>query len=235
MATFIQAVATALETLDKDLLLSQSEQCAGFYADRSYAPSVTNALPLEIEKRKSCCLGERISAMLDHCKIWALGLRSMGKDEHNSLSLPSGPTGIHGGQSFSGVHCYIPQTTMSTDVTGCRMLLWQMWQATQLVWCNSSCSLHAWARTLQPTKQTSTDHPGYDEIGGNTLCCWGINFSVDKIGHPYITSYVNHVSSHPTAQKAPHAIALDIALGLLANLKQTREVKWSVPSQGNKS
>jgi hypothetical protein len=33
-----------------------------------------------------------------------------------------------------------------------------------------------------------------------------VNFLVDKIGHPYITSYINHVSNHPNAQKAPHAI-----------------------------
>jgi hypothetical protein len=33
---------------------------------------------------------------------------------------------------------------------------------------------------------------------------------INKIGHPFITSYVNHVSSHPNAQKTPHAIVPDI-------------------------
>jgi len=32
---------------------------------------------------------------------------------------------------------------------------------------------------------------------------------VDEIGHPYITLYVNHVSSHLNARKAPHAIVLN--------------------------
>ena len=29
---------------------------------------------------------------------------------------------------------------------------------------------------------------------------------VDKIGHPYVLLYANHVSSHPNTRKAPHAI-----------------------------
>ena len=39
-----------------------------------------------------------------------------------------------------------------------------------------------------------------------------VNFLLDKVGDPYITSYVNHVSisSHPNARKAPHYIVPDI-------------------------
>jgi hypothetical protein len=48
-----QDVATVLETLDKNLLLSQSVQCTGYYADRTHAPLVMNVLTLEIEKRRS--------------------------------------------------------------------------------------------------------------------------------------------------------------------------------------
>jgi hypothetical protein len=47
-------------------------------------------------------------------------------------------------------------------------------------------------------------------LGGIHSAAEVVNFLVDKIGHPYITSYVNHVRSHPTAQKAPHAIVPDI-------------------------
>jgi hypothetical protein len=37
-----------------------------------------------------------------------------------------------------------------------------------------------------------------------------VNFLLDKVGDPYITSYVNHVSSAPNSRKAPHSIVPDI-------------------------
>jgi hypothetical protein len=48
------------------------------------------------------------------------------------------------------------------------------------------------------------------KLGGIHLAAEAVNFLVDKIGHPCITSYVNHVSSNPDAQKVPHAIVPDI-------------------------
>jgi hypothetical protein len=55
--------ATALKMLDKNLLLSQIVERAGFYADGTHAPLVTNALTLEMETLQSCHLGERIRAI----------------------------------------------------------------------------------------------------------------------------------------------------------------------------
>lgn len=37
-----------------------------------------------------------------------------------------------------------------------------------------------------------------------------VNFLLDKVGEPYITSYVNHVSSTPNTRRAPHAIVPDL-------------------------
>ncbi len=48
------------------------------------------------------------------------------------------------------------------------------------------------------------------KLGGIHSAAKAVNFLIDEIGHPYITSYVNHVSSHPNAQKAPHAIVPDL-------------------------
>jgi hypothetical protein len=48
------------------------------------------------------------------------------------------------------------------------------------------------------------------KLGGIHSTAEVVNFLFDKIGHPYITSYVNHVSSHPNVQKALNAIILDI-------------------------
>ena len=37
-----------------------------------------------------------------------------------------------------------------------------------------------------------------------------VNFIMDKFGKPHITSYVNHISSHASARKAPFAIIPDL-------------------------
>jgi hypothetical protein len=50
-----QAVATALETSDKNLLLSQSVQHEGFYADGYHALLFTYTLTLELKRHQSCC------------------------------------------------------------------------------------------------------------------------------------------------------------------------------------
>jgi hypothetical protein len=52
------------------------------------------------------------------------------------------------------------------------------------------CSLH---NKLQSITQAMM------KLGGIHYALKAVNFLVDKIGHPYITSYVNHVSSHPKA------------------------------------
>jgi hypothetical protein len=82
----------------------------------------------------------------------------------------------------------------------------------QLDWCGANlaaaslpghghCSQH---NKLQPITQAMV------KLGGIHSSAEAGNFLVDKIGHPLITFYVNHVSSHPIAQKAPYAIVPDI-------------------------
>ncbi len=48
------------------------------------------------------------------------------------------------------------------------------------------------------------------KLGGIHSAAEAVNFLVDKIGRPYITSYVDHVSSHPNTQNAPHVVVPDI-------------------------
>ncbi len=60
-----QDVATALKTSDKHLLLSQNVEHAGFYPDGTHAPLVMNALTLEMETRRSRCLGETMIAIFN--------------------------------------------------------------------------------------------------------------------------------------------------------------------------
>ena len=40
------------------------------------------------------------------------------------------------------------------------------------------------------------------------------NILMDKVGNPWITWYINHVSSRPSARNAPYAIVPDLSFGL---------------------
>lgn len=44
------------------------------------------------------------------------------------------------------------------------------------------------------------------KLGGISSEKEAVNFLIDKVGEPYITSYVNHVSAVPDARNAPFAI-----------------------------
>ena len=48
------------------------------------------------------------------------------------------------------------------------------------------------------------------KLGGIQSEKEAVNFLLDKVGDPHITSYINHVSSHPNSRKAPHSIVPDI-------------------------
>ena len=48
------------------------------------------------------------------------------------------------------------------------------------------------------------------KLGGIFLVKEAANFLLDKIGEPYITRYVNHVSSFPNARRAQWSIVPDI-------------------------
>ena len=88
-------------------------------------------------------------------------------------------------------------------------LIWQMWGATQYVWCEPCCSVPTWARTsrfhnkLQSITQTMMKIRGIDSVAE------AVNFLIERIGHPCIRLYVNHPISHLNAQKAPHTIVPD--------------------------
>ena len=44
------------------------------------------------------------------------------------------------------------------------------------------------------------------KVGGIFAEKEAVNFLLDKVGDPHITCYVHHVTSHPSARKAPYAI-----------------------------
>ena len=48
------------------------------------------------------------------------------------------------------------------------------------------------------------------KLGGIYAEKEAVNFLLDKVGDPHITNYVNHVSSHPNARKAPFSIVPDL-------------------------
>ena len=48
------------------------------------------------------------------------------------------------------------------------------------------------------------------KLGGIQSEKEAMNFLLDQVGDPHITSYVNHLSSHPNSRNAPHSIVPDI-------------------------
>ena len=47
-------------------------------------------------------------------------------------------------------------------------------------------------------------------LGGVFADSEAVNFILDKVGDPYIIRYVHHVTSHPSARRAPHTIVPDL-------------------------
>ncbi len=205
-----QDVATALETLDKNLLLSQSVKCAVFYADRSHAPSVTNALALEMEKLRSCHLGERIYSTLGRSEYECWAWEAWMKMSTTFLFLPLDQLGYIEDEVFQvGIATYLRQPCpLMSPVIGCyfgkhgeQLDHYRANLAAASLPGQGHCSLH--------NKRQSITH-AMMKLGGIHSADEAVNFLVDKIGHPYITSYINHVSCHPNARMAPLAIVLDI-------------------------
>jgi hypothetical protein len=114
-------VATALETLDKKLLLSQSVEHAGFYADGTHAPLVIDALTLEMETQQSRCLGERITAILNCGKYERWAWEAWTKMSATFLHFPPDQLGYMEDEVFqAGIATYLGQPyPLMALVMGC--------------------------------------------------------------------------------------------------------------------
>ena len=64
--------------------------------------------------------------------------------------------------------------------------------------------------TLSYIKKTPIHSADNDETRRKSLGKEAVNFILDKVGDPYTTAYVTHVSSHPFARRAPHSIVPDL-------------------------
>jgi hypothetical protein len=177
-------VATALETSDKNLLLSQSVQRAGFYANGSHAPSVTNMLTLEIEKRQSCCVGEWISATLDCCKYEHWAWEAWTKMSTTFLLSPPDQLGYMEDEVFQvGIATYLGKSCpLMPPVIGPYFGK----HGEQLNWYGANlaaaslpgqghCSLHNKLHSITQAMM---------KLGGIHSAAEAFNFLVDKIGHP---------------------------------------------------
>ncbi len=203
-------VATALKKLDKNLLLSQSVDYAGFYADGTHAPLVTNALNLEMETGKSRHLGERITAILNCGKYEHWAWEAWTKMSATFLLSPPDQLGYMEDEVFQvGIATYLGQPCqLMTSVTGHYFGKHGM----QLDWYDANLAAASLPGHGQPSQQNKLQSitQAMMKLGGIHSAAKAVNFLVNKIGHPYITSYVNHVSSHPDAFTAPRAIIPDL-------------------------
>ena len=66
-------------------------------------------------------------------------------------------------------------------------------------------------RSSRFTQPLTISHHGYDEIRRYISSeKEAVNFLLDKVGEPYITAHVNHLSDCPNARNAQHNIIPDI-------------------------
>jgi hypothetical protein len=209
-----QDVVTAIKTLDENLLLSQSVERAGFYADGTHALSVTNALALEMETQQSCCLGEKITTILIRGEYEHWAWEAWTKMSATSILSPLDQLAYMEDEVFQvGITTYLGQP--------CPVMVLVMGRyfgkrGEQLDWYGTNLaasslpghrhrSLHI---KLQSITQAMMKLGGIHSVAEAVNLA--VNFLVGRIGHPCITSYVNHVIIHPNAQKAPHVIVPDL-------------------------
>jgi hypothetical protein len=183
-----QDVATALETSNENLLLSQSVERAGFYADGTHAPLVTNALTLEMETRRSRHLGERITAILNRGEYERWAWEAWTKMSATFLLSPPDQLGYMEDEVFQvGIATYLGQPCpLKAMVTG----RYFKKRSEQLNWYGANLAAASLPgqghRSLHNKLQSITQ--AMMKLGGIHSTAEVVNFLVDKIGHPYITS-----------------------------------------------
>ncbi len=170
---------------------------AGFYADGTHAPLVTNALTLEMETQRSRCLGDRITAILNHGKYEHWAWEAWTKMSATFLLSPPDQLGYMEDEVFQvGFATYLGQPCpLMAPVMGCyfgkcgeQLDRHGANLAAASLPGHGHCSLHD---KLQSITQAMM------KLGEILSAAEAVNFLVNKIGHPCITPYVNHVSSHP--------------------------------------
>jgi hypothetical protein len=163
-----------------------------------------------IEKRRSRRLGERITAMLDRGEYERWAWEAWTKISATFLLSPPYQLGYMEDEVFHvGNATYHRQPCpLMAPVTG-RYFGKRDEQLDRYGANLAAASLpghghHSLHNKFQSITQAMM------KLEGIHSAAEAVNFLVDKIGHPCITSHVNHVSSHPNARKAPHAIVPDI-------------------------
>ena len=185
---------------------------AGFYHNGTLAPSVTKAITVELESARCEDLGNRIQAGRgkDHYERWsweawtkisAVFLHSP-PDQFGYMEDPVFQVGILA--TYLGQPCPLiaPVVGQFFGKTGQRPLDEYGANLASAPLPGQSWSiLH---NSIQSILQSMM------KLAGISTEKEAVNFLLDKVGEPYITSYVNHVSSTPNARRAPHAIVPDL-------------------------
>ena len=138
-----------------------------------------------------------------------LGLGGLLANEKHLSSLALWPNGIHWGHGLPG--CYIT-TYLGQPGPLVAQVVWRYFGKRF-----GGCSLPGQGHSVLHTssmrqtwasffcKTSRPHHPISDEAGRDSFGFGGGKLLINKVGKPYITSYVNHVSNHPNAWEASYA------------------------------
>ena len=210
LTSSFQDVATPQQLQDDKLLLNQDISGAGIYPDGSIAKSATKALTIELEKTRSTKLGVTIADTLgrDQYERWAF--EACGKLSGEFLLSPPDHFGFMEDPVFQvALSTYVGQPCpLMAPVVG--RFFGNNGQKLDKYGANLAAAVlpgrghRATHNLLQSILQTMM------KLGGISSEKEAANFLLDKIGEPYITRYVNHISDYPNARRAPWSIVPDI-------------------------
>ena len=103
---------------------------------------------------------------------------------------------------------------MSGDGPSYGEVLWQERDSAGQAWNKPCSSSPAWSGILGTThNKLQAIVEAMVKLGGIYVKRYAVNFLLDKVGNlyiKYITRYVNHVTSHPSARRAPFVIVPDL-------------------------
>jgi hypothetical protein len=183
---------------------------AEFGADGTVASSVTNAITVELERSRMDHLGDQIAQSLDRgdYERWAWDACT----KMSSVFLHSPP------DQFGYMESPVFQVALTTYLgQACPLMA----PVVGRYFGKKGDALDKYGANLAAASLPGQGHrvlhnelqsllQAMMKLGGIYSEKEAVNFLLDKIGEPYITAYVNHVSSHPNARKAQHAIVPDL-------------------------
>ena len=210
LTSSFQEAAEPQQLHDENCLLNQDTPNAGFYKDGSIAKSVTKAITNELEKARSDKLSKSIAESLnkDNYERWS----HTACDRTSSVFLHSPP------DQYGYMEDEVFQVALATYLgQPCPIMA----PLVGRYFGKKGKQLDKYGANLAAAPLPGQGHSALHnhlqslimammKLGGISSDKEAANFLIDKIGEPYITNYVNHLSDGLNSRNTLHNIIPDI-------------------------